>query len=109
MPKKSQLQEIIIVSNSKFTNRQYIETNSTSKKNQLQTTGDTLKQACWNGLLKEMLPELFINNSSSSQLFLWQMRECKNVFTLELAESPCDLEFLTSIDPYCFMELQHFN
>lgn len=107
MPKLSQLQEVIIVSATQFTTKQYIENKSPQSVGT--SSSETLKKACWNGMLKEMLPELFIPFSPDTQLFLWQMRECKNVFTLEMAENPTDLDFEMSIDPYCFMELQNYN
>ncbi len=107
MPKLSQLQEVIIVSNTRFTSQQYVEKSGHSVARK--STSETLKKACWNGMLKEMLPELFLPFSPDTQLFLWQMRECKNVFTLEMAENPTDLDFEMSIDPYCFMEIQNYN
>ena len=107
MPKSSQLQEVIIVSSTKFTAQQYVERGF--NKSNTASSAETLKKACWNGMLKEMLPELFIPFSPDTQLFLWQMRECKNVFTLEMAENPTELDFEMSIDPYCFMELQNYN
>ena len=54
-------------------------------------------------------PEIFLHFNPDTKLFLWQMRECKNVVTMELAERPVELDFTTSIDPYCFMELQEYN
>lgn len=60
-------------------------------------------------MLKDILPELFLHFSKEDKLFLWQMRECRNVFTMELSEKPGDLDFQASIDPYCFMELQEYN
>jgi hypothetical protein len=108
MPKNSYIQEIIIVSASGFANREYCE-----KKPEIQgkkpEKNASLKEACWNGELKNLLPELFLPFSSDAKLFLWQMRECKNTVTMEFAERPVDLDFTTSIDPYCFMELQEYN
>jgi hypothetical protein len=110
MPRNPQLQEIIIVSSSQFANRSYVEKNinhADEQSNNLKK--NTLKDACWNGMLKDILPELFLRFSKEDHLFLWQMRECRNVFTMELSEKPGDLDFQASIDPYCFMELQEYN
>lgn len=110
MPHKSQLQEIVIVSSSRFASREYVEKSSGSQEEtKKQPKRDTLKDACWNGMLKDILPELFLHFSKDNNLFLWQMRECRNVFTVELADVPGDLDFQASIDPYCFMELQEYN
>ena len=110
MPRNPQVQEIVIVSSSQFANRSYVEKNTNiadEKSNNLNK--NSLKDACWNGMLKDILPELFNRFSKDDKLFLWQMRECRNVFTMELSERPGDLDFQASIDPYCFMELQEYN
>ena len=110
MSRKPLLQEIVIVSSSRFAIRSYVEkkTNTTGEKNN-DSRKNSLKDACWNGMLKDILPELFLHFSKEDNLFLWQMRECRNVLTMELSEKPGDLDFQASIDPYCFMELQEYN
>ena len=110
MPRNPQLQEVIIVSSSRFANKSYVEkktSNNNEKTND--SKKNSLKDACWNGMLKDILPELFLHFSKENKLFLWQLRECRNVFTMELSEKPGDLDFQASIDPYCFMELQEYN
>ena len=108
MPRHSNIQEVIIVSGSRFANREYCEKNP-QVNGQTPERNASLKEACWNGQLKDLLPEIFLHFTSDTKLFLWQMRECKNVVTMELAERPVELDFTTSIDPYCFMELQEYN
>ena len=108
MSKNSYIQEVIIVSGSRFANREYCEKNP-QLKSQIPERNASLKEACWNGQLKDLLPEIFLPFNSDTKLFLWQMRECKNTVTMEFAERPVDLDFTTSIDPYCFMELQEYN
>ena len=102
------LQEIIIVSSSQFAGKSYIEKNRHGDDNK-ESPKISLKDACWNGMLKDILPELFLHFSKEDNLFLWQLRECRNVLTMELSEKPGDLDFQASIDPYCFLELQEYN
>ena len=110
MPQKAQVQEIVIVSSSRFANREYVEkSNGNLPDTSNKAKRESFKDACWNGMLKDILPELFLHFSKDNNLFLWQMRECRNVFTVELADVPGDLDFQSSIDPYCFLELQEYN
>ena len=100
-------QEIIMVNGTGFANRQYALKNPSQSKNI--ASQDVFKQACWNGELKEILPELFFMFPTDTKLFMWQMRECENIFSMEMSEEPTELDFYNSIDPYCFMEVQEYN
>ena len=109
MPRLSTLQEVMIVNESGFAKRQYTEKKPDIKKESRLSGNDALKNACWNGELKNMMPEIFFMFAPDTKLFLWQMRECENVMTLEMSEEPVPLDFYSSIDPYCFMEIQEYN
>ncbi len=103
MANESTQQEILLVTGSGFAQRPYAEKDSTENAKGL-SQQDKFKEACWNGLLKDMLPEVFAINNSSEKIFLWQMRECKHVLALEMASGPCDINLNASIDPYCFAD-----
>lgn len=108
MPRLRTLQEIVLFNKTSFASRQYSE-KSTAAAQPDSTHEETFKQACWNGILTELLPELFTPFESTDQLYMWQMRECENMLTMEMGEEPIDLDFSTSIDPYCFLEIQPLN
>ncbi|MEY4703758.1 MAG: hypothetical protein RIR96_1655, partial [Bacteroidota bacterium] len=61
-------QEILLVQGTGFANRQFCE----NKETKASTTGnyltqhEKLKEACWNGMLKDMMPELFFHFDSDS-------------------------------------------
>jgi len=109
MPRLSTLQEVMIVNESGFAKRQYADKNPGQKSENQFIQNESLKVACWNGDLKNLMPEIFCMFTADTHLFLWQMRECENVMTLEMSEEPTALDFYTSIDPYCFMEVQEYN
>lgn len=109
MAKLSTQQEVLIVNGTYFTSRQYVEKNKPAVKDNYLSQNEKLKEACWNGQLKDMLPEIFYHFTPDTQLFLWQMRECENIITLEMSENPIELDYYASIDPYCFMEIQEYN
>lgn len=101
-------QEVVLATNSRFARHQYCEQNEKDP-GKKSSKEENFINACWNGMLKDMLPELFIQHHSDTHLFLWQMRTCNNTLTLEMSEEPREMDFSASIDPYCFMELQVYN
>lgn len=108
MAKLTTQQEIILIQGTSFANRQYSEKAPPINKNYL-TQHEKLKEACWNGMLKNIMPELFFMFTPDTKLYLWQMRECEKLLTLEMSEEPTPLDYYNSIDPYCFMEVQEYN
>lgn len=107
MTQKSTQQEVLLVTGSRFASRQYHEKDSAESLKNL-SHEERLKEACWNGLLKEMLPELFFM-TWNAKLYLWQMREAQHFLALEMSEAPVDIDYHASIDPYCFMSMQGFS
>lgn len=102
-------QEVLLMTATGFASRQYSEKDSTGYSN-MQPAIEILKEACWNGLIKEMLPELFqVNKDIAGTLFLWQVREANQFVALEMGEYPTGVDKYWSIDPYRFMEVQQFN
>jgi hypothetical protein len=101
-------QEIVLVHQSGFAKRQYQEKYPNTPQSAI-SQQEKLKEACWNGEMKNLIPELFFVFAPDTKLFIWQMRECDQLLTLEMAEEPNELDYYTSIDPYCFMEVQEYN
>jgi hypothetical protein len=108
MPRLRTLQEIVLFNKTSFASRQYSEKSAATTQPD-SAREESFKQACWNGILPEILPELFSPFESTAQLYMWQMRECEHMLTMEMGEEPIDLDFSTSIDPYCFLEIQPLN
>jgi hypothetical protein len=107
MTQKSTQQEVLLITSSRFASRQYHEKDIAESLKNL-SHEERLKEACWNGLLKEMLPELFFM-TWNAKLYLWQMREAQHFLALEMSEAPVDIDYHSSIDPYCFMAIQGFS
>jgi hypothetical protein len=94
-------QEILLMTGTKFSEREWAE-KLVEDKNKLSAT-EKLEDACWNGLLDEMLPELAQKTSEGKKLFLWHIRHCKSFLEIELSESSPVIEREFSIDPYFFV------
>jgi len=102
--KNSTQQEILLMTGTTFSARQWCEKDG-GKQNNL-TEKEQLKEACWNGLLQEMLPGIWEQTEENKKLFLWQIREGKSFIELELGELPEEKDSYFSIDPYSFMHQQ---
>ena len=97
-------QEILLMMGTAFLTRQWCEKDP-GKQNNL-TEKEQLEEACWNGLMQEMIPEIYEHPDGNKKLFLWQIKEGKSFIELELGEVPEEKDTYFSIDPYSFMHLQ---
>ena len=107
METTSTQQEILLMTGTNFSSRQcYIkdegdQTNLTEK--------EQLEEACWNGMLKDMLPEIYEQPAGKGKLYLWQIREASSFLGLELGELPAEKDYHLSIDPYLFITVQYLS
>jgi hypothetical protein len=70
---------------------------------------ERLQEACWNGLVKTLLPEIWVDSPSGGTLYLWEVREAQSVLTLELSEVPLPTEPDHSIRPDMLVSRQNLN
>ncbi len=99
-------QEVLLITGSGFSQRPLTEKESDSK---ALTYKEQLEEACWNGMLEEMLPEIFARPANGHKLYLWKIREAGAFLELEWKEFPEEMDKQFSVDPYSFMPLQSFN
>lgn len=97
-------QEILLMTGTCFASRQCWQ--KKSGKDDFHSESEYLQDACWNGLLGDMLPEIF---KQEPDLYLWQIRENKSCLDIQIGELPVDLEAEFSIDPYTFLAVQSEN
>jgi hypothetical protein len=101
MKTRSTQQEILLMTGTKFSLREWAEKN-VEDKNKFSAT-EQLEDACWNGLLDEMLPELIQKTTEGKNLSLWHIRTCKSFLEIDLSESSPLIDPTFSIDPYFFV------
>jgi len=101
-------QEIMLITGTSFASRQWSEKDGSADKKML-TEKERLEEACWYGLVKEMLPELFRTTDNISKIFLWKISEGKSFLELDLGETPFKKERYYSIDPYSFLDTKYYN
>ncbi|MEO7959925.1 MAG: hypothetical protein ABIR19_00165 [Ginsengibacter sp.] len=98
-------QEILLVTGTSFSMREFAETTDGINYNHL-TEKEKLEVACWNGLLPSLLPEIFNQHTVNKKLYLWEIREGSSFIELEMGEIHMELDKQFSIDPYSFMPSQ---
>jgi hypothetical protein len=105
METNTTLQEILLMTNTTFSSRQWYDKDDLAKSRQM-SEKERLEEACWNGLLSEMLPEI---SEPSETLHIWQVKEGASFLDVELSEFPAEKDNHFSIDPYCFLRVQSAN
>jgi hypothetical protein len=106
MKKASTQQEILLVTGTDFSSRVYSpKDDKTGEPSSLSET-EQLEQACWNGLLPDMLPEIYQQDDKGNSLYLWDIKEAGSFLALDLAQFPTPKEKYFSIDPYVFLSEQ---
>jgi hypothetical protein len=105
METNSTQQEILLAAGTSFSSRQFRETTDGLNYNHL-TKEEKLVIASWNGLLLEILPEIFEQHFVNKKLYLWEMSYGSLFIELKLGEIYLELEKEFSIDPYSFLPMQ---
>ena len=98
-------QEVLLMTGTGFSARQCCEKDESDHKG-LVSEQEQLEEACWNGLLPEILPEIFSSSSEDRPLYLWQIKEGNSFIELELGETPAEIKKESSINPYSFLPSQ---
>lgn len=100
-------QEILIMTGTSFSSRQCLQKKEGNSN--VYSENEQIQEACWNGLLPSMLPEILEKPAADKKLYMWRIKENRSCVEIDLAEAPCDMEKVYSIDPYAFMEVQLMN
>ena len=102
---KSPQLEILLFTDTRFSSRQFCEKYGAGNQNN-SSKNKNLEEACWNGLFKEILPELYMNPRNRKKLILWKVVKGEHFLDLEYSEHPQTKEMRFSIDPYYFLRFQ---
>lgn len=108
MKTQSTQQEILLITDSRFASRQWIERDDNSQPKNL-SEREKLEDACWNGLFRSMLPEICGTEENGKFLALWQIHEANSFLDLELGEYPQPIEKEHSLNPYIFIDHLQLN
>jgi hypothetical protein len=108
MKKISTNREILLQGDSKFFHRDWCELNNNVHDKKL-SQKEQLIQLCWNGMLHEMIPELFVQEKEKKPLTLWEINDAGILLDLRYGDLDqlADDEF--SINPYIFSKFAVLN
>ncbi len=94
--------EILLQTNSRFFKRDWVELKNNTNDKQL-SQKEQLIQLCWNGMLKEMIPEILQTETGKKPLTLWEINESGNMLDLRFGDIDQEMNDEWSINPYVFL------
>ncbi len=93
-------QEVLLVTTTTFSKRQLYKNNVQNNGRPLSHT-EQLEDACWNGLLNELLPEIMVKPFGKG-LYLWHIYRGQFSLQMEMSESPMKTDAYLSLNPETF-------
>jgi len=98
--------EVLLVVNSSLFSKTWLKRNETEVDRNF-SQKERIIDACWNGLVPEILPECFA--SEDKALTLWQVNDADAFIDLEFCNMVEEKEKDLSVNPYVFMQVQAYN
>ncbi len=108
MEKKYLQVEVLLMTGTTFASGNWISKDDNSSRQNLSEI-EMLQEACWNGLLETMLPEVWIKPANEGILYLWDIKEAHAFLELMLSEIPLPVDRQLSITPHSFLSFQLYN
>ena len=108
MKNTSTNQEILLLSNSNFFKRDWCELNGNKNDKQL-SQKEQLILLCWNGMLKELIPEILQTEAGKKPLTLWEINESGNMLDLRYGDIDRHMNDEWSINPYVYLTFAMAN
>ena len=96
--------EILLQTNSSFFKRDWCELSSNKNDKQL-SQKEQLINLCWNGMLKEMIPEILETAAGIKPLTLWEINESGNMLDLRYGDIDEEMNNEWSINPYVYLTI----
>jgi hypothetical protein len=99
--------EILLVANASFFSKNWVKRNEAAADKHF-TQKEKLIDACWNGLVQEILPEFFEMPYDKS-MTLWEVTDASAFIELVFCNFIETGEKDLSVNPYIFMQVQGYN
>jgi hypothetical protein len=100
-------QELLLVTASSHIQRPFCENNNATVDER--DSVSKLEEACWNGMLDDLLPGMIQKASSGRDLCLWQLYQMNTCLLVDLCEVPLLPERAFSIDPSYFLNGKYWS
>jgi len=108
MSNNNSQQEILLAFNSSFLSKIYVEKCNDGAPDFF-IEPEKIEEACWNGMLEEVLPEVFTETKQDRPIYIWEIRGYNSVMEIDLGEFPSGKDKYLCIDPYKFMANRPFE
>jgi hypothetical protein len=108
MKKITYNREILILHKSSFFKREWCELNKSPHLKKFSQT-ERLIELCWNGMLREIVPEIFEAEAGKKSLILCGIYESENLLDLIYGNIKQELNDEWSINPYVYLNLAILN
>ena len=66
------------------------------------------EEACWNGLLDDMLPLMISEDEGQKQLYIWELFVGEQTVCAELSQGPFSYDTFHTLNPYMFLAYCHY-
>ena len=96
--------EILLNTGTGFANRGFCSKNKEKDNSKNLPAADELESVCWDGMIGELLPELFQNNICPPAIFTWQILHGKHFLIINMGATPFIADDESSLDPYFFFD-----
>jgi hypothetical protein len=104
MKQKNIQYEILLITGSGFTSRGFCSKKKENNSSKNLSAAEELEMVCWDGMIGELLPELFQNNIYPPAIFTWQILHGKHFLMINMGATPFIADDQSSLDPYCFYD-----
>ena len=98
------IQEILLHTDTGFSKQKYCDISYETHCPGKNFSVEQLEKACWNGLLRELLPELVNLSPGDNTLYIWQIINGEHFLCINMSAYPLEADREASLNPYLFME-----
>lgn len=102
-------QEILLITGTSFSSRQFSRKDADSNGGTDYSTLEKLESACWDGMLNELLPELAGYSSNGNRNFIWNIVSGVHFIRISIGSCPMPEKNGMSVDPYFILSSISYN
>ena len=105
MRNKSTFQEILVFTETNFTKREWVEKKASAAND---NKNDQLKNACWNGLVTDLMPEI-CERTYDPTVTLWEVNEADHFLELQYGTMNEKWQASMTLNPYLCLMHKEYN
>ena len=99
--------EVLLFINTTFSHKQFCRKENDGHPSK--TRREQLEEACWEGVLPELLPEVVTYTLCNKKIFTWQIIPGNSFLYITYGDVPIQMDNWYSINPHGFIYIQPYN